>query len=269
MVQQLAWEYCVMTQLLIFTDLDGTLLDHHSYSFDAASEALAEIRARDYPLVMTSSKTSAEMQDLQQQLAIASPFISENGAAVYWSEKGCLKSQLFAPPRKQLLATIHALRLEHGYQFTGFADCTTEAIAGMTGLDPESADRAARREFTEPLLWQDSEERFNLFELKLAQSDLRILQGGRFRTVMGQCDKSTALNWLADRYRQQGPCITVALGDSMNDEAMLNNADIAVVIHSAHSSKLRVTRPDWILHTRSPGPEGWQQAMTKILQKYQ
>ncbi len=86
---------------------------------------------------------------------------------------------------------------------------------------------------------------------------------------MGQCDKSIALNWLADRYRQQGPCITVALGDSMNDEAMLNNADIAVVIHSSHSSKLRVTRPDWILHTESPGPEGWQQAMSEILKKYQ
>ena len=134
-----------MTQLIIFTDLDGTLLDHHSYSFEAASEALAEIKSRDYPLVLISSKTAAEIQDIQQQLAIASPFISENGAAVYWYDKGSLKSQVFAPTRKQLLATIHALRLEHDYQFVGFADCTTESIVGMTGLDLESAGRAANR----------------------------------------------------------------------------------------------------------------------------
>ena len=31
--------------LLIFTDLDGTLLDHHSYSFQGAEESLQRLRA--------------------------------------------------------------------------------------------------------------------------------------------------------------------------------------------------------------------------------
>ena len=29
---------------VVFTDLDGTLLDHQSYSFEAAREALARLR---------------------------------------------------------------------------------------------------------------------------------------------------------------------------------------------------------------------------------
>ena len=258
-----------MTQLIIFTDLDGTLLDHHSYSFEAASRALAEIKSRGYPLVLTSSKTAIEIQSIQQKLAIVSPFISENGAAVYWRDKTRLKNKIFATPRKQVLADIHALRAEHSYKFTGFADCDTEAIVNMTGLNFDEAARAASREFTEPLLWQDTEERFTIFESQLIDKGLRVLQGGRFRTVMGHYDKSIALKWLTDNYRKQNPCTTVALGDSINDEAMLNNADIAVVIQSPHSSKLKVNQPDWVLHTNAGGPEGWQQAMSEILQKYQ
>jgi predicted mannosyl-3-phosphoglycerate phosphatase (HAD superfamily) len=30
----------ITKNILVFTDLDGTLLDHHNYSFDAALEVL-------------------------------------------------------------------------------------------------------------------------------------------------------------------------------------------------------------------------------------
>ena len=71
-----------MSTPLIFTDLDGSLLDAETYSFDAACEALAEIRLRDYPLILASSKTRVEMLELQAVLGIRSPFICENGAAL-------------------------------------------------------------------------------------------------------------------------------------------------------------------------------------------
>ena len=69
-------------RLLVFTDVDGTLLDHHDYSWDPARRALERLRDRGYPVVLTTSKTLAELEVLQRELGIEGPVISENGALV-------------------------------------------------------------------------------------------------------------------------------------------------------------------------------------------
>ena len=47
--------------LIIFSDLDGTLLDHDDYRWQAADPALARLRAANIPLVLNSSKTVPEI----------------------------------------------------------------------------------------------------------------------------------------------------------------------------------------------------------------
>jgi len=68
---------------LIFTDLDGTLLDHYSYQADAALVAVRALQARQVPIVFNTSKTLEECESLATRLAIAAPFIVENGSAIY------------------------------------------------------------------------------------------------------------------------------------------------------------------------------------------
>ena len=71
------------SSLLVVTDLDGSLLDHHDYNWDAASEWLARLKQHQIPLVICSSKTAAEIVPLQKKLGISgAPFIAENGACV-------------------------------------------------------------------------------------------------------------------------------------------------------------------------------------------
>ena len=48
---------------VVFSDLDGTLLDHSTYSWKAAAPALAALRDRGIPLILASSKTSAEIAE--------------------------------------------------------------------------------------------------------------------------------------------------------------------------------------------------------------
>src|SRR5574337_76081 len=69
--------------LLIFTDLDGTLLDHKTYSFDPAQEALNEVEQRGIPLILCTSKTRTEVERLRRALNNHHPFIVENGGAVF------------------------------------------------------------------------------------------------------------------------------------------------------------------------------------------
>lgn len=256
-----------MTKLLLYTDLDGTLLDSESYAYDAALPALDALREWDFPLVLVSSKTRGELVVLHRELGLSTPFICENGAAVHWQENGQPSQKTFATSRDELLKVIHKLRTDFAYQFTGFADCTLQQVCELTGLDAERAALAMAREYTEPLLWQDSDERREAFCAQLNSDGLRAVQGGRFLSVMGQFDKCTAMAWLTERYRAQEPFVTVALGDSPNDEAMLCAADIAVVIKSARSDELTVRGPQWVIRTAQPGPLGWRWAVEEILQK--
>ncbi len=46
-----------MKKLIIFTDLDGTLLDLHTYSFEKSLPGLGLLRQKNVPLVFCSSKT--------------------------------------------------------------------------------------------------------------------------------------------------------------------------------------------------------------------
>ena len=52
--------------IVILTDLDGTLLDHHNYSTTAAKETLALIKEHKLPLIFNTSKTQAEVTQLRR-----------------------------------------------------------------------------------------------------------------------------------------------------------------------------------------------------------
>ena len=47
---------------IIFTDLDGTFLNHDNYSFQESQEALEKIEQQRIPLIFTTSKTKIEVE---------------------------------------------------------------------------------------------------------------------------------------------------------------------------------------------------------------
>ena len=56
--------------LLIFTDLDGTLLDIHTYDWQPAASWLERLRDEQVPVILCSSKTAAETGDIQRELGL-------------------------------------------------------------------------------------------------------------------------------------------------------------------------------------------------------
>ena len=268
--------------LIIFTDLDGSLLDHHNYSFEPALEMLQHLRDLSIPVIFNSSKTFAEQLVLKQEIGNCYPFIAENGAAAYIPKNlfaepsseledfGDYWVKAFCPPRQYWLETIKQECSDFIDDFTGFSEAATEAIMQWTGLPEKKAVQAADRHFSEPIRWHGSPERSNSFKNILQNKGARVLQGGRFMHVAGNSDKGKAMNWLSSFYYQrQGwkqPAVTLAIGDGPNDLDMLEAADRAIVIRSPvnPAPKLRTNDTNSI-YTQDFGPHGWAQGVEQIL----
>ncbi len=122
---------------IVFSDLDGTLLDHHSYSYDAALPGIAALHENNIPLVLISSKTCNEMVLLHKELKLESPFIFENGGGIAIPDKannsklqkiynGKQISDL--QPQIQLVENILQLKIKT------LIDMTIDEVIATTGL---------------------------------------------------------------------------------------------------------------------------------------
>ncbi len=268
-------------EVVIFTDLDGTLLDEQ-YRCDPALPLLRRLRELAVPVVLSSSKTRAEVERLRRELDNHDPFIVENGAAVLIPDgaldgpsPGPCCSRIdglwqYAPgrPRGEIIALLERLRREHGFRFRGFHDLDPEQLAALTGLDRGAAALARERQGTEPLQWQDSEEHLERFRELLRREGLVVVSGGRFLHVQDPaCDKGRAMRWLLRRYaRHRGrPLRAIALGDSENDRQMLEQADVAVVIPDSSGRHLELQRDEGVILAPEPGPAGWARALADLL----
>jgi mannosyl-3-phosphoglycerate phosphatase family protein len=256
---------------IVFTDLDGTLLDHHSYSYQAALPAIHYLQAQKIPLVLTTSKTQAEVCLLQQELQLSSPFIVENGAGIYWPDSVGQQpiAHSMCLPREHWLAVIEQLKPEFGQHFSHFAELSPKDIAELTGLSLADAERANQRAYGEPIHWYGDKSLKRLFIEQATSLGAKVLEGGRFLHMSGNVDKGKALQWVATRYQQlyATQVQTLVLGDSQNDVAMLNAADKAVIVRSPVHSPPELQRPPSLI-TQHLGPEGWFEAINYFIADY-
>ena len=258
---------------IIFTDLDGTLLNHHDYRFDDAIPALDRIKSLGIPLIIVSSKTAAEIAKLQDKLNLHDPFISENGAAIFFPLSSPLPDDL---PTERHLEGFKTLRLGSGYAelrrfcrvnrhlgIRGFGDMDVEEIAALTGLDNEDAAMAKARGFTEPFIL---EEGADLAAIGRAARDsgFSLTEGGRFYHLKkASSDKGEAVRTLISLYsrKDDGPLRSIALGDSENDREMLGEADVPLVVRKPDGSCLK----GFARCSDAPGSAGWNQLITEVL----
>lgn len=251
--------------LLIITDLDGSLLDHHSYRWDAAAEWLAELQRHQVPVVLCSSKTAAEIVPLQKRLGLAGmPFIAENGAVVQLSAQRRVRIPSDSADYDALCETLRTLQAR--FRLRGFYDFTDAEVAAMTGLTESDSALARQREASEVIVWRDEEEQLEAFRAALAQHRLQLTQGGRFWHVMpAGSGKGEALRWLLGQYEH--PPVTLGLGDGPNDAPMLDAVDFAVVIKGYSKTPVTLARADTqqVYHTAHYGPEGWKEGLDYFL----
>lgn len=249
--------------LLVFTDLDGTLLSHGDYSWDAARPALERLRRMGAGVVMASSKTAPEIHGLRAQMGLEGfPAIVENGSGLLEAHAAAVEG---GATYAQLRAVLSKISAQLQGQFTGFGDMTPAQIASATGLPRADAALAGQRAFSEPGIWSGTDDDRAAFIAALAAHGVSAREGGRFLTLSFGQTKADRMAQITARF---APRHTAALGDAPNDTEMLEAADFGIIVANPHRAALpplageasgRITRTD------QEGPEGWNTGLLALI----
>lgn len=245
---------------VVFTDLDGTLLDADTYSPDLARPAVARLKAAGIPIVFCSAKTAAEQAPIRRNLRITDPYIVENGSAIVFDDG---TRHVLGLPAQEIQRRLATIRASSGLDFRGFHEVSVATVAAVTGLALDVATFAQQRDYSATIFTPFGPDDLALFQTLCAENGLHAPSGGRFFTVTGaRGDKGTAIKLMMGFFSGGGRIYpptrhtTIGIGDSPNDVPMLAVVDRAYIVQ----------RPDGTWHDRgiptavrvpAIGPAGW------------
>ncbi len=271
-----------MKRIIIFTDLDGSLLDSSNYSFDAAKDALSAIRKLNVPLILVSSKTRSEIEPLRLQLNEFHPFVAENGGALFIPKgyfpfpiegsrpSGDYDLVAIGTPYLSLRATLKEIGRDLGCRLQGFGDLSVEEVAKLTGLSPADALLAKQREYDEPFEVIGKEVGWSHLQKAAQARGLQCTRGGRFYHLMGSNEKGIATQRLIGWYERlvqgggQAP-VTIGVGDSLNDLSMLAVVDYPVLVQKPDRSYDPDVQLPHLIRAVGVGPVGWNRSLMDLL----
>jgi mannosyl-3-phosphoglycerate phosphatase len=254
------------TKLIVFTDLDGTLLDHDTYTWTPAQPALTLMKSLGVPLILASSKTAFEMVDLRQELGFEHcPAIVENGAGLL---PAFAQPTQDASQHSQIAQALSQMSSDLRTCFAGFSDWSPEHCAQMTGLSVKQAKAAQQRQFSEPGVWSGTDAQLDQFLKTLAEQGISARRGGRYLTLSFGATKA---DWMAQITANFDPKpATMALGDAPNDVEMICAADFGVIISNTHGPSIPTLAAEAaqpIIRTSLAGPQGWNIEVLARLKK--
>ncbi len=263
--------------LVIFTDLDGTLLEEDGSLSEDARTAVDALTERGVPVVPLTSKTRLELERWIAALDAGGAGSFENGAGILSASvsktedreilgKGKREAAILpaAVPVRELRRVLDKLRGETGFALLSLEEIPDAEAALLTGLRAGGGElaRAREREFDLPFI-APAEASAALSSSPSLPPGIRLTRGGRFWHLSGLHDKGDALRLLVARLGG-GP--TIGLGDAPNDAAFLRIVDHPVLVpgKTGVDETLRAALPDAAV-APAPAGAGWSAAVRALV----
>ena len=268
--------------LIVFTDLDGTLLDYNTYSPKASANGIELLKRYDIPLIFCTSKSYAEVLYFRKQTNNLDPFIVENGGAIYIPVEQFKQFKPLKPYKqykefdgyvtielgtdyKKIRQVFAEMKKESGDNIVGFGDMSVRDVSKYLNLGEYLAGMAKKRLYDEPFLVKKRGviERIT----KIAHDNgLKVYAGTRFYHLMGNTDKGVGVSKLISIYKNTHNNLTTAgIGEGKNDEPMLANVMMPYAVKKPDNTfthfKLAVQKINAI------GPAGFSIAVKDLLNK--
>jgi mannosyl-3-phosphoglycerate phosphatase len=264
------------SRVVIFTDLDGTLLDYYTYSCEVVIPLVARLKRVGIETVLCSSKTRAEIEVYRERLGLDTPFIVENGGAIFIDRDyfsfpyghhrviGNYRVIELGIAYGEVRRILEGVRRETSLSFRGFGDMDDTQVAALTGLNMASAGRARQREYGETLDFGGSERDIKHILDRIKDAGLNWSRGSRLYSVAGGSDKGIATKVMIELYKRKlGKIKTIGVGDSPNDEPMLAEVDFPVLVQKPGGCWEEIELPD-LYRVEGVGPKGWVEAVRNL-----
>ncbi len=257
---------------VIFTDLDGTLLDEE-YRCDKALKVIEKLKELKIPIVFVSAKTRYEQEVFRKALGIYDPFVVEDGSAIYvpkgyfeglknfnkkikYDERNGYDTLILGVPFEEIRVAIEDVMRK--FYVRCYSCMRVEEVSEVTGLSLEMAELAMRREFSEVIVEADEG------ALELLRDKFNVKVGGKFVHVYGKgANKGKAVRILTELYREKfGDVLTVGIGNSYTDLEMLEVVDVPALVRN---------RDGWIdvdfevYKAKDVATEGWIEVVKKFV----
>jgi len=266
---------------VLFTDLDGTLLDLYSYSCEQVRDSVNKLQEADISIVFCSSKTWAEQAYYLDELELKEPAIVENGSGIFFPEKSALASLISTKTIRlhdrqvlplgqtygKVLKALQEASAQHYPNLKFYANQSVEEISAITKLDFEGAQKARSRDFSETIFNADAASvDYARFKNAVESTGFQCIPGSKYITITdNRSDKGRAVKSLLRLYkRRYGKVISYGAGDSLNDLPMLKVVDFPYLVQKPDKSWVDC-KVNKISKVNGIGPLGWNMLAKEIL----
>ena len=257
--------------VVIFTDLDGSLLHRDTFKFDSIKDYIKSLVSKGVIIIPNSSKTEKEIEKFNEELGLNLPYISENGSSIHGLNliTSNFPDKLVLSREKEELLKIYENKVpeklkEKCFQISKMSKKEKENILGQKD---EKLKDALNRKYTLPFLFKgDKNEKYRLIKI-LNSNSLTLQEGGRVYNLCDNINKVKSMNRVIKILKKTEDKIkTIAVGDNFNDLEMLRNCDIPCLVFN-DQFKLDQININNLIFSNKPSPEGWADVIKMALAK--
>ena len=264
--------------LLIFTDIDGTLINNDTFYEGRNIEIAQTLSEHNHILIYNSSKTFSEIDLMQKRFNTSFPFICETGGGIYHKNLFNQVSDrlrdgysiMYEAKKIEMFKDIIEKEVQKNFKndLDMFDDLCLDEKSKLSGLRGNDLYLASKRDFSMLISWKSDELRYSKFESVLHGYGLRLIKGGRFCHICTSHDKGQAVTFFLNQIKSSemyNKIITIGIGDSTNDIEMLSNVDYACVVKSENNSELmKKIDNNKVVLSKNHAPEGWAECIQNI-----
>jgi mannosyl-3-phosphoglycerate phosphatase len=268
---------------VIFTRVEGALLDSGSQSWAPAADALDEIGRRRTPLILATHSTRAELEPFRRKIEHGHPFITEDGGGLFLPDgyfslalEGAARAGLyfcvpFGQPYAAVTEALAEIAAESRASVVGYSQMSARELAQNTGAPLRDAELARQREFSERFFFVGDVE-------KAATRFTRIAKERRWDTIPGDPfwllrsgnDERRAVRYAMRLYRtsMRSRLSSVGIGSSIWDLPLLLSVDHPIILPGAQdvaNAELTARVPNATLG-EAPGARGWNEVVLSVLE---
>jgi mannosyl-3-phosphoglycerate phosphatase len=260
-----------MLKTLIFTDLDGSLLDRDTFKFDEIKDYLKKLLSNGIFIIPNTSKTEKEILEFNNELGSNLPYISENGAAINGLDllNSNLPKELILSRDKNNLINIFKKTVPESLQnkCKWLSEMDKKKQSLIFGLEDEKLKMALDRKYTIPFIFEGNKnEKNKLFKI-VKNKGLALQEGGRVINLTDKVNKAKALQVFVRFFKKNNKEVkTIAVGDNYNDLDMLKTSDFPCLVFNDKFTLDEIPIKNLII-TNKPSPVGWADVIKMALAK--